>query len=32
VKAYRDGKEVMEAELLDAKTFDKIDEAEFAKP
>jgi hypothetical protein len=32
VKAYRDGKEVMEAELLEAKTFDKIDEAEFAKP
>ncbi|HWG45326.1 MAG TPA: hypothetical protein VN688_21360 [Gemmataceae bacterium] len=32
VKAYRDGKEIMEAELLDAKTFDKIDEAEFAKP
>jgi hypothetical protein len=32
VKADRDGKLVMEAELLDAKTFDKIDETEFAKP
>ncbi len=32
VKAYRDGKEIMEAELLDAKTFDKIEETEFAKP
>jgi hypothetical protein len=32
VKADRDGKVVMEAELLDAKTFDKIDETEFAKP
>lgn len=32
VKAYRDAKMVMEAELLDAKTFDKIDETEFAKP
>jgi hypothetical protein len=32
VKAYRDGKQIMEAELLDAKTFDKIDESEFAKP
>jgi hypothetical protein len=32
VKAYRDGKQVMEAELLDAKAFDKIDDTEFAKP
>jgi hypothetical protein len=32
VKADRDGKTIMEAELLDAKTFDKIDETEFAKP
>jgi hypothetical protein len=32
VKVDRDGKTVMEAELLDAKTFDKIDETEFAKP
>ena len=32
VKAFRDGKQIMEAELLDAKTFDKIDETEFAKP
>ncbi|HEY7424996.1 MAG TPA: hypothetical protein VH682_12265 [Gemmataceae bacterium] len=32
VRVYRDGKQVMEAELLDAKTFDKIDESEFAKP
>lgn len=32
VKAYRDGKQIMEAELLDAKAFDKIDDTEFAKP
>jgi hypothetical protein len=32
VRVYRDGKQVMEAELLDAKTFDKIDESEFDKP
>jgi hypothetical protein len=32
VQVYRDGKQVMEAELLDAKTFDKIDESEFAQP
>ncbi len=32
VKAYRDGKLIMEAELLDARTFEKIDETEFAKP
>ena len=32
VKAYRDGKQVMEAELLDVKTFDKIDDSEFDKP
>jgi hypothetical protein len=32
VKAYRDGKRIMEAEVIDAKTFDKIDESEFAKP
>jgi hypothetical protein len=32
VKVYRDGKQVMEAELLEAKTFDKIDDSEFAQP
>ena len=32
VRAFRDGKQIMEAELIDAKTFDKIDETEFAKP
>jgi hypothetical protein len=32
VKVYRDGQLIMQAELLDVKTFDKIDEAEFAKP
>ncbi|HEY7155931.1 MAG TPA: hypothetical protein VH575_18350 [Gemmataceae bacterium] len=32
VQVYRDGKQIMEAELLDAKNFDKIDESEFAKP
>jgi|SRR5579875_2531585 hypothetical protein len=32
VRAYRDGKQIMEAELLDAKLLDKVDETEFAKP
>lgn len=32
VAAFRDGKKVMEAELLDVKYFDKIDDAEFSKP
>lgn len=32
VRAYRDGKQIMEAELLDAKALDKVDETEFAKP
>jgi hypothetical protein len=32
VKTFRDGKPVMEAELLDAKYFDRIDDSEFAKP
>ena len=32
VRAYRDGKQVMEAELLEAKTLDKVEESEFAKP
>src|SRR5579883_505832 len=32
VRAYRDGTQVMEAELLDAKPLDKVDETEFAKP
>jgi hypothetical protein len=32
MRTYRDGKEIMEAELLDAKVLDKVDETEFAKP
>lgn len=32
LRAYRDGKQIMEAELLDAKPLDKVDETEFAKP
>lgn len=32
LRAYRDSKQIMEAELLDAKTLDKVDETEFAKP
>ena len=32
LRAYRDTKLIMEAELLDAKTLDKVDETEFAKP
>jgi hypothetical protein len=32
VRAYRDGKSIMEAEMLDAKILDKVDETEFAKP
>jgi hypothetical protein len=32
VHAYRDGKQIMDAELLDAKLLDKLDETEFAKP
>ncbi|MGH7226271.1 MAG: hypothetical protein ACRELF_23895, partial [Gemmataceae bacterium] len=32
VRAYRDGRQIMEAELLDAKLLDKVDETEFAKP
>jgi hypothetical protein len=32
VRAYRDGREIMSAELLDAKPLDKVDETEFAKP
>jgi hypothetical protein len=32
VRGYRDSKQIMEAELLDAKTLDKVDETEFAKP
>jgi hypothetical protein len=32
VRAYRDGKQIMEAELMDAKPLDKVDETEFAKP
>ncbi|HTU22781.1 MAG TPA: hypothetical protein VMG10_32370 [Gemmataceae bacterium] len=32
VRAYRNGQEIMEAELLDAKVLEKVDETEFAKP
>ncbi len=32
VRAYRDSKQIMEAELLDAKPLEKVDETEFAKP
>jgi hypothetical protein len=32
IVAFRDGKKLMEAELLDVKYYDKIDEAEFSKP
>lgn len=32
VRAFRDGRQIMEAELLDAKVLDKVDETEFAKP
>jgi hypothetical protein len=32
LRAYRDGRQIMEAELLDAKVLDKVDETEFAKP
>ncbi|MGH7226610.1 MAG: hypothetical protein ACRELF_25625 [Gemmataceae bacterium] len=32
IRAYRDGREIMAAELLDAKVLDKVDETEFAKP
>jgi hypothetical protein len=32
VRALREGRQVMEAELIDAKSFDRIDESEFAKP
>lgn len=32
VKVYRDGKQVMEGELLEAKSLDKIDDSEFGKP
>lgn len=32
VRAYRDGEQIMEAELVDAQVLDKVDETEFAKP
>jgi hypothetical protein len=32
LRAFRDGKQIMEVELLDAKILDKVDETEFAKP
>lgn len=32
VRVYHDGKLIMEAEMLDAKILEKVDETEFAKP
>jgi hypothetical protein len=32
ITAYRNGKKVMEAEILDVKYLDKVDDAEFTKP
>jgi hypothetical protein len=32
MRTFRDGKQIMEVELLDAKALDKVDETEFAKP
>lgn len=32
VRAYRDGRQIMDAELMDAKVLDRVDETEFAKP
>jgi hypothetical protein len=32
VAAYRDGKKVVDLEVIDVKYYDKIDDAEFAKP
>lgn len=32
MRTFRDGKQIMEAELLDAKVLDRVDETEFAKP
>lgn len=32
IAAFRDGKKLLEAEVLDVRYFDKIDDAEFAKP
>jgi hypothetical protein len=32
VRAYRDGHEIMQAELLEATPLDEVDETEFAKP
>ena len=32
IRAYRDGRQIMEAELLDAKLLEQVDETEFAKP
>lgn len=32
MRTFRDGKEIMTAEMLDAKILDKVDETEFAKP
>ena len=32
IAAYRNGKKIMEAEIVDVKYLDKVDAAEFAKP
>jgi hypothetical protein len=32
MRVYRDNKQIIEAELLDAKPLEKVDETEFAKP
>lgn len=32
IRAFRDGRQIMEAEMLDAKPLEKVDETEFAKP
>ncbi len=32
MRTFRDGKQIMEVELLDAKVLDRVDETEFAKP
>jgi hypothetical protein len=32
IAAYRNGKKILEMELLDVKYLDKVDDAEFTKP
>ena len=32
IRAFRDGRQIMEAELLDAKPLEKVEDTEFAKP